>query len=172
MTPRQDLVEETLGRAVLTCEDIAEAVRPHLPLPLHRRVEFGRDVLWEVYEAVKRNDRIAIVFEDDNGTPGCYYPQLGSRHELRPGGTRPPEPDPDPVQEREDCEREAIAAFENLTSAIGAHNPGPTPEQCRHAARLLIDQTADRVRAGEYVILNHAHFSALVRAASKTGARA
>ena len=70
-------------------------------------------------------------------------------------------------QAREDLEREAIATFEDLTSAIGAHNLGPTPEECRHAARLLIEQTADRVRAGEYVILSHAHFSALVRLASK-----
>lgn len=70
-------------------------------------------------------------------------------------------------QAREDFEREAIAAFENLAAAIGGHNLGPTPEECRHAARLLIKQTADRVRAGEYVILSHAHFSALVGLASK-----
>jgi hypothetical protein len=84
-------------------------------------------------------------------------------------GTRAGSPEiaPGAGQARKDLEREAVAAFENLADAIGAHNPGPAPEECRRTARLLIEQTADRVRAGEYVILSHAHFSALVRLASK-----
>ena len=72
----------------------------------------------------------------------------------------------------------AAVAFLDVTDAIAAHNPDLTPEERRRTARMLIAQTAGRVRAGEYVIDNHpdklSHatheddgFAMLLRVASK-----
>jgi hypothetical protein len=53
---------------------------------------------------------------------------------------------PDTEKAREDLEREAIAAFENVTDALAAQFPGMTSAERGRIARILINSTANQVR--------------------------
>jgi len=53
---------------------------------------------------------------------------------------------PNTEKAREDLERDAIAAFENVTDAIAAQFPDMTPAERGRIARILIDGTANQVR--------------------------
>jgi hypothetical protein len=69
------------------------------------------------------------------------------------------------TEQRAIRERQAVLAFEDLAANISECAPGATPDECWRIALLLIDQTASRVRLGEYVVLSRAHFSKLVQVA-------
>lgn len=53
-----------------------------------------------------------------------------------------------------DPEYEAIAAFENVTDAVAILNPALTAAERVRIARVLIEETAHRVRAGEFLIVS------------------
>lgn len=53
------------------------------------------------------------------------------------------------------AEAEAAMALVNVTDAIADRNPELTREECRSAALRFVEETAHRVRAGEFVIVSH-----------------